>query len=47
MILKKNLSPEGFDALKKIGDKEKKLPIDTLEQNQPPKVTLTLGCSCL
>ena len=30
MILKKNLSPEGSDALKKIGGKEKKLPTDTL-----------------
>ena len=44
--IKKNLSPEGFDALKKIGGKEKKLPTDTLGQNQPPKMTLTLGCSC-
>ena len=47
MILKKNFSPEGFDALKKIGGKEKKFPTDTLGQNQPPKMTLTFGCSCL
>ena len=45
--IKKNLSPEGIDALKKIGGKEKKFPTDTLGQNQPPKMTLTFGCSCL
>ena len=47
MILEKTYHQKDLMLLKKFGGKEKKLPTDTLAKNQPPKMTLTFGCSCL